>query len=120
MRKEISGKRDADRHEYESLLANEVSDALCEAIGGTISDRRFEVEIGDGSRLDLLLTLDAESGAADFAVVSMRTAYPRDIQAAIWRLDRPAADSRSTSRILRMGNLCWAIPTPLEKGAKSG
>src|SRR6185437_896970 len=36
--------------------------------------------------------------------------------AAIWRLDRPAADSRSTSRILRMCNLCWAIPTPLEKG----
>ena len=24
------------------------------------------------------------------------------------------------SRILRMGNLCWAIPAPLEKGAKSG
>ena len=40
--------------------------------------------------------------------------------AAIWRLDRPAADSRSTSRILRMGDLDWAIPAPLEKGARSG
>jgi hypothetical protein len=40
---------------------------------------------------------------------------PIPILAAIWRLDRPAADSRSTSRILRIGNLCWAIPPPLEK-----
>src|SRR3954454_7815112 len=38
--------------------------------------------------------------------------------AAIWRLDMPAADSLSTSRILRMGNLGPGMPRSPLKGAK--
>ena len=39
--------------------------------------------------------------------------------AAIFRLDMPAAASRSTSRILRMGNLAPGIPLPSVKGAEA-
>ena len=38
--------------------------------------------------------------------------------AAIWRFDMPPAVSRSTSRILRMGNLCSGMPRSLSKGAR--
>ena len=50
------------------------------------------------------------------AVAGGRRARPK--LAAILRLDMPAARSLSTSRILRMGNLCPGMPRSLSKGAK--
>src|SRR5215472_10358037 len=38
--------------------------------------------------------------------------------AAILRLDRPLALSRNTSRIFRMGSLCWGMPSPFERRAR--
>ena len=43
---------------------------------------------------------------------------PIDKLAAILRLDMPPARSLSTSRILRMGNLCPGMPRSLSKGAR--
>ena len=43
---------------------------------------------------------------------------PIDRLAAIWRLDMPPARSLSTSRSLRMGNLCPGMPRSLQKGSR--
>src|SRR5215475_129782 len=49
----------------------------------------------------------------------MTVVAPIDRLAAILRLDMPAAVNRSTSRILRMGNLAPGIaPLPVEKEAR--
>ena len=44
---------------------------------------------------------------------------PIDRLAAIFRLDMPPARSLSTSRILRMGNLCPGMPRSLSKGTEA-
>src|SRR5262249_39393722 len=50
----------------------------------------------------------------------MTVVAPIDRLAAILRLDMPAAVNRSTSRILRMGNLAPGIaPLPVEKGGEA-
>jgi hypothetical protein len=68
-------------------VADELCTALAAATNGQILSRRAEIEFNDGHRLDLLVTLRVGECSAEVAVETVRVAYPRDVQAAIWRLN---------------------------------
>lgn len=68
-------------------MAGKLGAALTDATGGRIISQQTEYPIGNGLRLDLVLTLSVEDEFADFAVEILRHAYPRDIREAAWKLD---------------------------------
>ncbi|RZF23658.1 hypothetical protein EVC45_43120 [Paraburkholderia sp. UYCP14C] len=68
-------------------MADELCAALAAATNGEIVSRRAEIAFGDRHRLDLLLSLRVGDSSAELAIETVRNAYPRDVQAAIWRLN---------------------------------
>lgn len=87
MDKSAQSQKPTGRLAYEADVADELCAALAEATDGEIVTRQAEHRIGDGPRLDLLITLLANGRSADIAVETLRHAYPRDIREAVWKLD---------------------------------
>lgn len=76
-----------ERLAYEADMADQLCEALQEATGGTVTRRESEVPFSEGSRLDLLLELEAAGRRLRLAVETLGQAYPRDVREAVWRLD---------------------------------
>ncbi|MGX0608606.1 type IV toxin-antitoxin system AbiEi family antitoxin [Ralstonia pickettii] len=72
---------------YQYEMGDLLCIALTERTDGRIVSRADEVETGQGTRLDLLLRLEAAGETFNIAVETLRHAYPRDIQGAVWRLE---------------------------------
>ena len=86
--KEIApGQQAGARLAYEAEVANRLCALLVNATGGQISSRQAAYPIGNGLRLDLMLTLSVGDECVNIAVETLRHAYPRDIREAIWKLD---------------------------------
>ncbi len=82
------------RHAYELEVSDELCAALASATNGQIVSRRAEIAFDRNLRLNLLLTLRVGEYSAEVAVETVRNAYPRDVQAAIWRLNEYQISSR--------------------------
>ena len=76
--------------------------ALTERTNGQIVSREDELEMGHGNRLDLLLRLEAAGETLTIAVETLRHAYPRDIQGAVWRLEEYKLTAGSDMEIIPM------------------
>lgn len=87
MDKSAKNQREHARLAYEAMIADRLCEALAEATGGQVIERRAEHQIDRGHHLDLLLTLRVESESVDIAVEILRHGYPRDIRQAVWQLD---------------------------------
>lgn len=90
------------RHAYELAVADELCTALASATQGQIVSRRTEIAFESNHRLNLLLTLRVDEYFAEVAVETVRNAYPRDVQAAIWRLNEFQISSRERTDIISL------------------
>lgn len=88
------------RYAYESEVADELCAALVASTNGQILSRRAEIEFDDGHRLDLLVTLRVGEYSAEVAIETVRNAYPRDVQAAIWRLNEYQFSSQDRKDVI--------------------
>lgn len=98
-------------------FANELVDLLCvaltESTGGEVIARNVERQIGDGSHLDLLVTLQAAGEMVDVAVATLRHAYPRDIRGAVWKLEEHMLAAKSEKDFIPM-----VVAESLSSGAR--
>jgi hypothetical protein len=85
-----------ERLAYELGMADQLCDALEEATGGKVTDRKSEVVFSKGSRLDLLLEVEADGRHLRLAVETLGKAYPRDVRDAVWRLEDFLAATRAS------------------------
>lgn len=86
MEKSVPEQRIVARQAYEVEVADQLCAALTTTTGGQILSRQTEYAIGNGLRLDLVLTLSVDDKHVDLPVEILRHAYPRDIREAVWRL----------------------------------
>ena len=98
------------RYAYESEVADELCSALAAATNGQILSRRTEIEFNDGHRLDLLVSLRVGEYSAEVAVETVRNAYPRDVQAAIWRLNEYQFSSQDRKDVIPLVAAEWLSP----------
>lgn len=90
----------AAREDFHAMVADELCDALVAATEGSISARKSNVPLDDGTRLDLLLSLDVDGKLADIAVETVRNAYPRDVQTAVRRLAQYALGGKEAGKAI--------------------
>lgn len=102
MEKSAQSQKATARLAYEAEVAEELCAALAEATSGQIVTRQAEQLTGDGTRLDLLITLLAGGKSADIAVATLRRAYPRDIREAVWKLDEYKLASEGRRDLITM------------------
>src|SRR5471030_1667523 len=90
----------AARKDFHAMVADELCEALVAATAGSISVRKSNVPLDDGTHLDLLLSLDVDGKLADIAVETVRNAYPRDVQTAVWRLAQYALGGKEAGNAI--------------------
>jgi hypothetical protein len=93
---------ETNRRSYQDEMGDLLCAALTERTNGQIVDRQEELETGPSNRLDLLLTLEAAGETLNIAVETLRHAYPRDIQGAVWRLEEYKLAEGSDKEIIPM------------------
>jgi hypothetical protein len=108
------------RHANELEVAEELCIALAAATNGEIVSRRAEIAFDNSHRLDLLLTLRVGEYSAEVAVETVRNAYPRDVQAAIWRLNEYQLSSKDRKDVIPLVAAEWLSPGAREMLRKRG
>jgi hypothetical protein len=102
MDKSAQSQKETARLAYEAEVADQLCAALADATDGEIVAREAEHRAGEGPSLDLLLTLVAGGKSLDIAVETLRHAYPRDVRAAVWKLDEYKLASKRQQDLLTL------------------
>lgn len=87
---------------YHEDIAGRLRTALSQATDGQVILRSIGSGFGEGSALDVLLTVQLQDDSFDIAVAVLRNAYPRDVRHAIWQLEEHELDSGQNERLVKM------------------